>query len=347
MLFGYILLAVALTISAVAAFYSIMGLTAIFAAAVLPIVIMGSALEIGKITATVWLHKYWNKARWQFKTYLIPAIIVLMIITSMGIYGYLAKAHLDQAVPAGDVLAQVEIFDDKIKTERDNIDAARKALQQMDAQVNAKLDRTTDDRGAERAVQIRRTQAKERTALQREISEAQKRIIELQEQRAPVAQQVRKVEAEVGPVKYIAALIYGDNTDQNTLESAVRWVIILLVLVFDPLALVLILAAEQTFVWARERKEQEKLDAFFSRSRELAQRIDANDGHLTDNDLAAMNIKPPEEMEGVEVRPWTEEEIAELDKPTEEIVLEEAPGLKKKLKKWMNKLLGRPKKLFS
>jgi hypothetical protein len=126
----------------------------------------------------------------------------------------------------------------------------------MDAQVDEKLSRTTDDRGAERAVQIRRNQSKERTTLQNEISSAQKKISSLQEQRAPIASQARKVEAEVGPIKYIAALIYGDNPDANLLEHAVRWVIILIVLVFDPLALVLILAADQTFAWHREDKKK-------------------------------------------------------------------------------------------
>lgn len=254
MLFGYILLLIALTISAVAAFYSIAGLTAIFAAAFWPIVIMGSVLELGKIVTTVWLHKYWDRAALQFKLYLVPAIAILMLITSMGIFGFLSKAHLDQAVPAGDISSQVQIFDDKIKTERDNIEAARKALKQMDAQVDEKLSRTTDDKGAERAVQIRRSQSKERTNLQNEIATAQKKISALQEQRAPIASQARKVEAEVGPIKYIAALIYGDNPDAGLLEKAVRWVIILIVLVFDPLALVLILAADQTFEWHRPRK---------------------------------------------------------------------------------------------
>lgn len=254
MIFGYLLLLIALTISAVAAFYSIAGLTAIFAAAFWPIVIMGGVLELGKIVTTVWLHKYWDRAALQFKLYLVPAIAILMLITSMGIFGFLSKAHLDQAVPAGDISSQVQIFDDKIKTERDNIEAARKALKQMDAQVDEKLSRTTDDKGAERAVQIRRSQAKERTTLQNEIATAQKRISALQEQRAPIASQARKVEAEVGPIRYIAALVYGDNPDANLLEKAVRWVIILIVLVFDPLALVLILAADQTFEWYRPRK---------------------------------------------------------------------------------------------
>ena len=255
MIFGYALLFVALLISSVAAFYSIAGLTAIFAAAFWPIVIMGGVLELGKIITTVWLHKYWDRVAVQFKLYLVPAIAILMLITSMGIFGFLSKAHLDQAVPAGDISSQVQIFDDKIKTERDNIEAARKALKQMDAQVDEKLSRTTDDRGAERAVQIRRAQSKERNNLQNEISSAQKKISALQEQRAPVASQARKVEAEVGPIKYIAALIYGDNPEANVLEKAVRWVIILIVLVFDPLALVLILAADQTFEWPRPKKK--------------------------------------------------------------------------------------------
>jgi hypothetical protein len=154
---------------------------------------------------------------------------------------------------------------DNIETQRDNIAAAKAAIAQMDNQVNARLDRGTNERSAERAVQIRRNQAKERTLLQKEIQAAQKeietinaRISELSEERIPFAAEMRKVEAEVGPIKYIAALIYGDDPDTNLLERAVRWVIILLVLVFDPLALILILAAEQTIVWARENKKKRK-----------------------------------------------------------------------------------------
>ena len=293
MIFGYTLLFIALLISSVAAFYSIMGLTAIFAAAFWPIVIMGTVLEFGKIISTVWLHKYWDRVAVQFKLYLVPAIVILMLITSMGIFGFLSKAHLDQAVPAGDISSQVQIFDDKIKTERDNIEAARKALKQMDAQVDEKLSRTTDDRGAERAVQIRRNQSKERNNLQNEISSAQKKISALQEQRAPIASQARKVEAEVGPIKYIAALIYGDNPDANLLEKAVRWVIILIVLVFDPLALVLILAADQTFEWHRgDRKRRQGWSQVWQPDTETwpewkedEPKYEPDDGPLTDKQI--------------------------------------------------------------
>ena len=219
---------------------------------------MGSILEVGKITATVWLRKYWDKCGWLLKVYLVPAVVALAVLTSMGIFGFLSKAHMDQGVQTGDAQAKLVIYDEKIKTERDNIDLARKALKQMDDQVDQMLGRTSDDRGAERAVLIRKQQAKERTSLQNEISVAQTKITKLNEERAPVAAETRKVEAEVGPIKYIAALIYGDNLDSNLLERAVRWVIILLVVVFDPLAIALVLAANQSKEWDKEIKLTER-----------------------------------------------------------------------------------------
>ena len=248
-----IMFVAAISLSCIAAWYSIAGLTAIFAAAVVPIIIMGGILEVSKLVVASWLYRNWEEVPAMFKYYFTVAIIILMMITSMGIFGFLSKAHLDQAVPAGDITAQVTMFDDKIKSERDNIDAARKALKQMDAQVDEKLARTTDDRGAERAVQIRRNQASERKKLQNEITISQKSIITLQEQKAPVASQARKVEAEVGPIKYIAALIYGDTLDQNMLEKAVRWVIIMIVLVFDPLAVLMLVAVN----WSLKKRQPE------------------------------------------------------------------------------------------
>lgn len=252
MIFGIIILFVALTISAVAAFYSIVGLTALFASATTSIIIMGASLEIGKIISTVWLHKYWHRATIQFKLYLVPAIIILMLVTSMGIYGYLSKAHLDQGLPSGDIIAQVQLLDDKINTELYNIEANKKALQQLDSQVDQLLLRTDSERGATHAVKIRNQQVDERKLLHESVTQSQKAIMQLQNERLPIAMQVRKVEAEIGPVKYIAALMYGDNPDSNTLEHAVRWVIILLIIVFDPLAIVLILVADQTMTWSKE-----------------------------------------------------------------------------------------------
>ena len=247
-----LVLVTALSLSGIAAWYSILGLVAIFAAAVIPIVIMGGALEFAKVVTTVWLHRYWDRITWQLKLYLVPAVIALALLTSMGIFGFLSKAHMDQGIVSGDSQAKLSLYDEKIKTQRDNIEIARKALQQMDAQVDARLSRGDSEQGAERAVQIRRQQARERTQLQKEIGEAQKEIAKLNEERAPIAAENRKIEAEVGPIKYIAALIYGDNPDANLLERAVRWVIILIVLVFDPLALTLVIAANTSRRWENE-----------------------------------------------------------------------------------------------
>jgi hypothetical protein len=247
------MLAVALCLSAVAAFYSIAGLAAIFAAAVIPIVIMGSILEAAKLVVTVWLHEYWTRCRLAMKLYLVPAVFFLMVITSMGIFGFLSKAHLDQAVPTGDVAAKVQLIDEKIKTERDNIEASRRALRQMDESVDQTMSRSNDEKGADKAAQLRRGQARERGVLQNDIATAQKKIATLNEERAPIATELRKVEAEVGPIKYIAALIYDDNTNVDMLEKAVRWVIILLVIVFDPLAIMMLLAATESLKWEKER----------------------------------------------------------------------------------------------
>ena len=312
MILTVLMFVVALCLSAVAAFYSIVGLTAIFAAAVMPIVLMGSILEVAKLTVTVWLHDYWDRARWLMKVYLSTAVVVLMIITSMGIFGFLSKAHSDQSMVSGDILAKISIYDEKIKTEKENIEANRKALKQMDEGVDQVLGRSADEKGADKAVALRRSQQKERVRLQAEISQSQKSIAELNNARAPIAAEVRKVEAEVGPIKYIAALIYGDNPDANLLERAVRWVIIMLVIVFDPLAVMMLLAATESRKWLREDQEKPKYDQ--------------DDGPLTDEQIEQIketadkpswmihtDPSPPGWMYNTTTTyPSTEEEVEEL-----------------------------------
>ena len=246
-----------LTISAVAIWYSVAGLVSIFAAAVIPIIVMGVALEISKLIATVWLKLNWTRAPVFIRTYLLVAIAVLMLITSMGIFGFLSKAHSDAGLVSGDVMAKISVYDEKIKTAKDNIDANRKALKQLDEAVDQIMGRSSDEKGADKAVQIRRSQAKERGRLQAEIAAEQKTITSLNEARAPIAAEVRKVEAEVGPIKYIANFIYGDNPDANILEKAVTWVIIIIVSVFDPLAVILLLASQYSFQWFRQAREEQ------------------------------------------------------------------------------------------
>ena len=295
-----------LTISAVAIWYSVAGLVSIFAAAVIPIIVMGVALEISKLIATVWLKLNWQRAPVFIRTYLLVAIVVLMVITSMGIFGFLSKAHSDAGLVSGDVMAKIAVYDEKIKTSKENIDANRKALKQMDEAVDQIMGRSTSETGADKAVAIRRAQAKERARLQSEITADQKAISKLNEERAPIAAEVRKVEAEVGPIKYIANFIYGDNPDANVLEKAVTWVIIIIVSVFDPLAVILLLASQYSFQWfrkAREEKEaagEQEVEDFFTRGKLVAKGLDADENARLAkeaNDLIAEIEKPEPEVE--------------------------------------------------
>jgi energy-converting hydrogenase Eha subunit A len=255
-LIAYFTLISGLAISGVAEYYSIMGLIAIYPAALIPIVIMGIVLGLGKISGTVWLKQNWKHSPWLLKAYILPALAIIMMITSIGVFGYLSKAHSDQNLVSGDVQAKIAVYDEKIKTSKENIDANRKALKQMDEAVDQVMGRSQDEKGADKAVALRRGQAKERTRLLSEITAEQKTITQLSEERAPIAAEVRKVEAEVGPIKYIAAFIYGDNPDTNLLERAVTWVTVLIVVVLDPLALVLLLASQYSFQRIRELKDK-------------------------------------------------------------------------------------------
>jgi len=259
MILAWLLLLTGLIISAVAIYYSVVGLTAIFSAAAIPIIIMGSALEVGKLVCASWLKANWERAPRFMKYYMITAVMVLMLITSMGIFGFLSKAHNDQNLVSGDVQSKIAIYDEKIKVAKENIDANRKALKQMDEAVDQVMGRSQDEKGADKAVALRRAQAKERTRLLSEITAEQKIISQLSEERAPIAAEVRKVEAEVGPIKYIAKFVYGDRgADENMLERAVTWIIILIVIVFDPLAVIMLLAAQMTFGWYRNSQPKEE-----------------------------------------------------------------------------------------
>jgi len=376
----------ALTISAVAIYYSVAGLAAIFAAAVIPIVIMGGVLEVAKLVTAVWLHRYWSRAVWWLKGYLSLAVVVLMLITSMGIFGFLSKAHIEQTSLSTEQVAQIQTLEenltrsqskldrwdeeltrllngsggfrvdgllqsnqtelnnlyDRIDTEKkaerelaqQRIDqqnnrleqAANRKTQDLEAAVNARdqalqqaeryntggiinnqtnlyndaVARANDTYDA-RVKEIESQELSVASAAQREIrsinseladkltaidtkytdqinqlverinslrtettektDDVDARIAELEdfisneqtemgtvrENKAVLESQYRMLEAEVGPVKYIAEFIYGEQADQNLLEEAVRWVIIIIIFVFDPLAVLLLIASQYTF----------------------------------------------------------------------------------------------------
>lgn len=252
----YLLFAIALGLSTVAEWYAIVGLMAIFASAPIPIAIMGALLGAAKLVIASWLYRNWKDIPLLMKSYFTISLLILMFLTSMGIFGFLSKAHLDQAVPSGDVAAKLSIVEDKIKTAKENIDANRKALKQMDEAVDQSMVRSTDEKGADKAVAIRRGQAKERARLQAEIATEQTLVAKLNEEAAPIRSEVRKVEAEVGPIKYIAAVIYEGQPTDDILEKAVRFVTMLIVAVFDPLAVLLLIAAN----WNLKRKDAKVIE---------------------------------------------------------------------------------------
>ena len=385
MIYGILTLLTALAISAIAIYYSVAGLAAIFAAAVTPIIIMGVALEVGKLVTAVWLHKYWRHATWWLKTYLSTAVVVLMFITSMGIFGFLSKAHIEQTSAGQESIAQVERIESEIdryeniivraenqikklettgtgndaniqsqidkeqeridnaykriqpaideqqkiidsqsalwKSELEKIDAematlqgyidngeTKKAQQMIGASADGIFGKKTADKigdwqekkqkerleliqkieestnnpqakaAAEEIKRLRKTaedNIKNSNELidrlrkqlgntdklddidtqvdeqQLRIKNANAEIDTLTEQKYKIEGEYRKLEAEVGPIKYIAEFIYGEEADKTLLEEAVRWVIITIIFVFDPLAVLLLIASQYTFDWNR------------------------------------------------------------------------------------------------
>ena len=236
----------AIALSAVAAYYSVVGLAAIFPGSYLPVVIMGSVLEASKLVTVSWLYNNWKQCPILIKTYLCMAVTILMLITSMGIFGFLSKAHLEHSSDNAPLLNKIAILDEKIKTEKENVDANRKILKQYDEIVDQTMGRTTDEKGTDKAQAIRRTQQKDRNRILQEINQSQTTIARYSEERAPLSNELKKTEADVGPIKYIAALLYNETVNVDILDKAVRLVILLIIVVFDPLAVLLLIAANMS-----------------------------------------------------------------------------------------------------
>ena len=427
MIFGILTLITALAISAVAIYYSVAGLVAIFAAAALPIMIMGGILEISKLVTAVWLHKYWKQATWWLKSYLSVAVLVLMFITSMGIFGFLSKAHIEQTSAGEESVAQVERLTTEIARQQAIIVRAEEQIKKLettgtgnDSQIQAQIDKEQEridtayerinpaiaeqnaiiagvtalfqneldkidadiaklqgyidageiakaqgmigakadgaygpktaaaftewtdakkqernqwlqkiqDAGASATVVAARNEiARLRANADTQIAESNKLInrlrsqlgatdktadidaqVDEQAQRIKTANaeidtlteekyalegEYRKLEAEVGPIKYIAEFVYGEQADKNMLEQAVTWVIVIIIFVFDPLAVLLLIAAQYTFEFRRKELEDERGDRLrlereeYERAR--AQAIVDNPGFTPYNPIPSVN----------------------------------------------------------
>jgi hypothetical protein len=244
----------AISISGVAAYYSIIGLTTIFPASVFAVIIMGVVLEVGKLSSAIWLHTFWNRASFLIKTYLSMAIIILIFITSLGIFGFLSKSHIEHTSSLTSNSFVIENIDSQIAREENIIQNTTQVLSQMDEAINVLIE-AQRIRGPDGAIAVREAQKVERESITSQIDQSNLRIQELLDRRTELSMQQAAVEAEVGPIRYVAELVYGPNPDKTLLEEAVRWLIILIVVVFDPLAITLVLASISGF---RIRKELKK-----------------------------------------------------------------------------------------
>ena len=446
MLLGILTFLSALTISAVAIYYSVAGLAAIFAAAVIPIIIMGVSLEVGKLVTAVWLHRHWSRATWWLKTYLSVAVFVLMFITSMGIFGFLSKAHIEQTSMSQEQVALIETIDDKItrsegkierwttemnrllggedirvdnlidreqveldkinvliKAEKDDIrkdfdkqielqnkrieqarerkeadiqaakdrfegsfgggakfdkaveeakanelsvaSSAQREIRNINSKLNdalAKVDaKYADDiKAIQDRIQDLRSQANAKTEdldarieeLEKFIDKEQVIIDGVREEKFNYEKTYRQLEAEVGPIKYIAEFIYGENANEDLLEQAVRWVIIIIIFVFDPLAVLLLIASQYTFEFARGRnKDKEWKDYETARGNMIAR----NEGPKPDT--------PKEEDKFEDVDQETLDKEAEEDKTFENEVVQVAEKIMEEDKEILEQLEDTPK----
>ena len=403
MIFGILVMFTALTISAVAIYYSVAGLAAIFAAAVIPIIIMGGVLEVAKLVTAVWLHKYWTQAKWWLKYYLTTAVIILMFITSMGIFGFLSKAHIEQTSGVDESVAQISRIEGELVRQEDIVTRAELKIKELEttgtggqSNIQAQIDKeqerisTAYDRikpaiaeqniiianvtnlfqgeldkidnqlaklqgyiesndikkaqgmigakadgtyGPKTATaftlwqdakkvernswlqkiqdsaqsstvttardEIKRLRASADTQIAEsnklinkyrdqltadtktditslieqqylKITTANQQVDTLTEEKYTIQREYRKLEAEVGPIKYIAEFVYGEAADRNMLEEAVRWVIITIIFVFDPLAVLLLIASQYTFQFIKRSKQEDFDQAEYDRVRAQA-----------------------------------------------------------------------------
>ena len=246
----------AIAISLIAAGYSILGLATLFAGAAVPIIAMGSALEVGKLVAASWLYHNWRRnIPKSLKAYLFTSIIVLIFITSVGIFGFLSKAHLDQVKPTAGNTEQIALIDKKIRQEEKIIERAEKTLAQLDKALDVYIDKEYVSKG----LKERKKQKEERDLLNKSIDEAMEKIANLNNSKSSINIEQLKLEADVGPLKYVAELIYGDNAKDH-FDSAVRIIILILIFVFDPLAVLLLIAANISLNQWRDKRDEKKTD---------------------------------------------------------------------------------------
>jgi len=253
MIFALLTLLTSLALATVAGWFSIVGFMAIYAGAPIPALIMGATIESAKLVSISWIYRNWQYINWKLKVPLIYFIVALMVATSIGVFGFLSKGHLEQGAGTIDNSSRIETLNYQIQREKNLIADNEKMIGQLDATVNSFLGK---DR-ADRSLSVRRSQAPQRKQLREDSDAAQKRVDTLSEEKFKLESEVRKMELEVGPIRYIAELFYGveENATKN-IEAAVRIFTLLLVSTLDPLAVILLIAANHTLLRLKDEKEK-------------------------------------------------------------------------------------------
>ncbi len=249
MFLTYLILISGIALSIIAAGYSIIGLAALFAGATTAIYAMGGALEVAKLVIASWLYNNWKNPLLpkSIKYYLTSAVVVLIFITSVGIFGFLSKAHLDQVVPESNNALQVQILDEQIEQRQKTIDRSQKQLTRMDDLIETQSEESSwFSSSSQRAITERNNQKQERITLEETIEESLNKINELSDKKAGIRTEQLKLEADLGPIKYVAEFIYGDEA-VNHFDKAVRIIIIILIFVFDPVAVLMLISANISF----------------------------------------------------------------------------------------------------
>lgn len=254
MIFPILTFLTALSLAAVSGWFSITGLITILAGQKIAALILGSVLECGKLVSTSWLYRNWKTAGWALKVPLLYFTAVLMIITSIGVFGYLSKAHLEQGAPTLNNQAEIELINQQIQIEKQVIDDNKAVINQLDSIVNNAI----STQSVTKSLAIRRSQQSQRAELSSQIVKQQEKISNLEKQKFKLSSELRNLDLEVGPLRYVSELIYGKQESQS-LESAVKLFVLLIVTTLDPLAVVLLIAANHTLVTLKNRKNDSEV----------------------------------------------------------------------------------------
>jgi hypothetical protein len=253
-----------IAVSVVGAYYSILGLAALFAGAYWAVITMGVTLEIAKLVTVSWLYRNWNLdlLPQSIRAYLLSAVLMLMFITSIGIFGFLSKAHLDTAAPNTGNRLLVKNIERQIDSEKKAIEGAQKIVDQLDKALDKVIDKDADKGLIERQKQIT-----ERNRANNIIANSSKKITDLSNQKLKYDKDQLAIDKEVGPFKYVAEILFGDADDGN-LDRAVRFIIICLILVFDPLAVLMLVAVNVSI------KEYQRNKGIINKEQELEKKIE-------------------------------------------------------------------------